>query len=142
MHLYNYLLAGALTTPNEAEQPALVASRATAGAELVGPFQLRIPLMLNTTDGHALVDSDGFPIEGIVGPDTDFYLRPKPGTSMTTLTATAPHNLTGRVLTGVALEGPSQRFTPVALALNSDVAIEFDIRWDGDCHPDIVGEAR
>ena len=45
------------------------------------------------------------PFDGVVEPGTDFYLRPAPGTSATTLTATTPHHLTGRVLTGVALEG-------------------------------------
>ena len=71
-----------------------------------------IPLTLSVADGHALVDADGSAIHGIVEPGTDFYLRPAPGTSATTLTATTPHNLTGRVLTGVALAGASQRFTP------------------------------
>ena len=68
----------------------------------------------------------------MVQPGTDFYLRPAPGTSATTLTATTPHNLTGRVLTGVALEGAPQRFTPIALTIPTDVAIEFDISWQAD----------
>jgi hypothetical protein len=89
-------------------------------------------LTLNASDGHALVDSDGFAIHGVVQPGTDFYLRPAPGTSTTTLTATTPQPRPGRVLTGVAPEAP-ERFTPVALAMTTDVAIHFDIRWDGDC---------
>jgi TQXA domain-containing protein len=137
VHLYNYLLAGALKAARETNEPGLVDTQATAGSELVGPFQVRIPLTLNAIDGHALVDTDGFAIDGIVQPGTDFYLRPAPGTSATTLTATTPHNLTGRVLTGVALEGAPQRFTPVALAMATDVAIHFDISWDGDCHPSL-----
>jgi hypothetical protein len=32
----------------------------------------------------------------------------------------------------VAPEAP-ERFTPVALAMTTDVAIQFDISWDGDC---------
>jgi TQXA domain-containing protein len=142
VHLYNYLLAGAVKARREPDEPGLVDTQATAGPELVGPFQVRIPLTLNATDGHSLVDTDGFAVDGIVKPGTDFYLRPAPGTSATTLTATTPHKLTGRVLTGVALAGAPQRFTPVALAIASDVAIHFDIRWDTDCHPDIVGEGR
>jgi len=133
VHLYNYLLAGALQTAVDADELGLVDTQATAGPELVGPFQVRTPLTLNADDGHALVDSDGFAIHGVVQPGTDFYLRPAPGTSATTLTATAPRNLTGRVLTGVAVQGASQQFTPVALAMTTDVAIHFDISWDGGC---------
>ena len=68
----------------------------------------------------------------IVQPGTDFYLRPAPGTSATTMTARTPHHLTGRVLTGVALDGAPQRFTPIALTVPTDVAIEFDITWQAD----------
>ena len=93
---------------------------------------MRIPLTLNVADGHSLVDADGFAIDGIVQPGTDFYLRPAPGTSATTLTATPSHQIAGKVLAGVAPEAPEQ-FTPVALAVPADVAIHFDIRWNGVC---------
>jgi TQXA domain-containing protein len=132
VHLYNYLLSGALKAPQEADEPVLVDTEATAGPELVGPFRVRIPLTLNVADGHSLVDADGFALDGIVQPGTDFYLRPAPGTSATTLTATTPDRLTGRVLAGVAPDAPEQ-FTPVALAVPADVAIHFDIRWNGVC---------
>jgi hypothetical protein len=33
------------------------------------------------------------------------------------------------VLTGVASEGAAQGFTPIALTVPTDVAIEFDITW-------------
>lgn len=133
VHLYNYLLAGAFKAPHETDEPGLVDTWAIAGSELVGPFQVRTPLTLNTTDGHTLVDADGFTVDGVVQPGTDFYLRPAPGTSAATLTAIPQHNLTGRVLTGLALAEAPQPFTPVALTVPSDVAIHFDIRWDGDC---------
>lgn len=133
VHLYNYLLAGALEAVVETDELDLVDTQATAGPALIGPFQVRTPLTLNAADGHTLVDSDGFAIHGVIQPGTDFYLRPAPGTSATTLTATTPQHLIGRVLTGVALEGASQRFTPVALAMSTDVAIHFDISWDGVC---------
>jgi hypothetical protein len=84
---------------------------------MVGPFQERILLTIKATDGLVPVDGGSFAIEGIAKRLTDFYLRP------------APHQA-------------AHRFSPVALALSSDVAIECDIRWDGVCHPDIVGEAR
>jgi hypothetical protein len=88
--------------------------------------------MLSAGDGHTLVDADGFPIGGVVAPGTDFYLRRAAGTSAATLTATTHENLPGRVLTGVALEGASHRFTPVALAIPTEMAIEFDISWKAD----------
>ena len=84
--------------------------------------------MLNAGIGHELVDADGFPVAGRVDPGTDFFLRPAPGTSATTLTATLPGDLHGRVLTGVSLESGAQ-FTPVALAVPTEMAIEFVISW-------------
>jgi TQXA domain-containing protein len=142
VHLYNYLLAGALEAVGETDEPGLVDTEATVRPELIGPFQVRIPLTLSATDGHALVDADGLAVDQIVQPGTDFYLRPAPGTSATTLTATTPHNLTGRVLTGVAVEGAPDRFTPVALTMPADVAIQFDISWDGHCRTDMMEKAH
>jgi TQXA domain-containing protein len=131
VHLYNYLLAEAHKARRRAE-PELIDTKAVADAELVGPFQVRIPLLLNAADGHALVDADGFAVDGAVQPGTDFYVRPAPGTSATTLIANTPNTLTGRVLTGVALDGAAQRLTPVALAIPTELAIEFDIRWEAE----------
>ena len=104
---------------------------AVADADLVGPFQVTTPLTLTASDGHHLVDADGFPIDS-VEPRTDFYLRPAPGSSTATLTAKTPADLHGRVLTGVALDPAAQRFTPVALAIPTETAIEFDISWETD----------
>ena len=138
VHLYNYLLTEARKALHETAEPALVDTQAIVDSELVGPFQVRIPLRLNTTDGHTVVDADGFPVDDVIQPGTDFYLRRPPGASATTLTATTPHNLTGRVLTGVALEGAQHRLTPVALAIPTEMAIEFDISWDGNCWADML----
>ena len=132
VHLYNYLLTGANNAIPDTDEPQLVDSQATAQSELIGPFQVPIPLTLRVTEGHTLVDADGLAIRDIVQPGMDFYLRPAPGTSATTMTATTPHNLSGRVLTGLALEGTPQRFTPIALTVPTDVAIEFDITWQAD----------
>jgi TQXA domain-containing protein len=133
VHLYNYLLAGASLAMRETDELRLVDTHATAAAGLVGPFQVRTPLTLNANDGHELVDADGAAIDGTLQPGTEFYVRPAAGTSTATLTATTAHEIASRVLTGVALEAARQRFTPVALAIPADVAIHFDIRWDGDC---------
>ena len=132
VHLYNYLLTGASKAVRNTEEPQLVDTHATAESELIGPFQVPIPLTLSVTEAHTLVDADGLAIRNIVQPGTDFYLRPAPGASATTVTAKTPHNLTGRVLTGVALEGAPQRYTPIALTVPTDVAIEFDITWQAD----------
>jgi TQXA domain-containing protein len=135
VHLYNYLLSGArnaLRDSLEINAPYLVDTQATVEAELIGPFQVPIPLTLSVAKGHALVDADGAQIDSVIQPDTDFYLRPAPGTSAATMTATTPHEQGGRVLTGVAFEGVTQRLTPIALTVPADVAIEFDITWQSD----------
>ncbi|WP_297729078.1 thioester domain-containing protein [Mycobacterium sp.] len=132
VHLYNYLLTGASNALRNSEEPRLVDTHATAESELIGPFQVRIPLSLSAAGGHTLVDADGLDVDDIVQPGTDFYVRPAPGTSAMTMTATTPHNLAGRVLTGEAFAGASQRFTPIALIVPIDVAIEFDITWQAD----------
>jgi hypothetical protein len=87
-------------------------------------------LALRATKGLPLIDADGFAIDGPIEPGTDFYLRPKPGTSNAVVTATVRDHLPGRVLTGVAQDEASHRFTPVALAIPTEMAIEFDISWD------------
>src|SRR5277367_4486272 len=135
VHLYNYLLSGARKAVggahNHAAEPALIDVVAVADGELIGPFQVTTPLTLTATDGHDLVDADGFAIDAVES-RTDFYLRRAPGTSTATVNATALDNLQGRVLTGVALDGAAQRFTPVALAIPTVMAIEFDIQWEAD----------
>jgi TQXA domain-containing protein len=135
VHLYNYLLAGAAAAAREIQkapaEPALVDTDAVVDADLIGPFQVTRPLVITASDGHSLVDADGFPVEP-VEPHTDFYVHRAPGSAATTLTAKTPHDLHGRVLTGVALDQAAQRFTPVALAIPTETALEFDIRWEGD----------
>ncbi len=132
VHLYNYLLNGACQALKNTEELRLVDHKATSDSELIGPFQVPIPLKLSVSEGHALVDPDGSAIHGIVEPGADFYLRPAPGTSATTMTATTSRHLTGQVLTGVALDWAPQRLTPIALTVPTDVAVEFDITWQAD----------
>ncbi len=135
VHLYNYLLAGAAASAPRAQkgvaEPALIDTHAVADAELIGPFQVTAPLTLAPADGHRLVDADGFAIDAVT-PGNDFYLRRAPGSSGATLTAKRSADLHGRVLTGVALNPAAQRFTPVALAIPTETAIEFDISWEDD----------
>ena len=67
VHLYNYLLAGASaaarTTQKRVVEPALIDTHAIADADLLGPFQVTAPLTIEPSDGHQLVDADGFAIE-------------------------------------------------------------------------------
>ncbi|OBI97195.1 TQXA domain-containing protein [Mycobacterium sp. 1465703.0] len=132
VHLYNYLLAQAGRAVHQADEALLIDQHATADLELVGPFQVRIPLILSANDGHQLVDADGFSLGEAIEPGTDFYIRQAPGTSGITLTAKTVSDLHGRVLTGVALDEASQRFTPVALAIPTEMNIEFDISWQAE----------
>jgi TQXA domain-containing protein len=135
VHLYNYLLAGAGKAVRSAHKPAvapaLVATHAVADADLIGPFRVTTPLTLATSDGHQLVDADGSAMDA-VQPRTDFYIRRAPNSSAATIIAKTPADLHGRVLTGVALDPAAQRFTPVALAIPTQTAIEFRISWEAD----------
>jgi TQXA domain-containing protein len=134
VHLYNYLLSGARQAANTENELGLIDTAATADSDLVGPFRVRSPLTLDASDGHALVDVDGFAIGSVVEPGTDFYVRRPPDASTTkattTLTATIPGGAGGRVLTGMALGQDGNRYTPIALAVPADVKVEFDISWD------------
>jgi hypothetical protein len=65
-----------------------------------------------------------------------------PGTSGITLTAKTVGDLHGRLLTGVALDQASQRFTPVALAIATRMNIEFDISWQAEAWSYVVGDNR
>jgi TQXA domain-containing protein len=134
VHLYNYLLTGAaaaVRTTHQDVEPTLIDDHAVADADLVGPFQVTTPLTLTASDGHHLVDADGFSIT-LVERRMDFYVRRAPGSSSATLSAKTPADLHGRVLTGVALDPAAQPFTPVALAIPTETAIEFDISWETD----------
>ncbi|OBH48885.1 hypothetical protein A5687_14790 [Mycobacterium mantenii] len=66
-----------------------------------------------------------------------------PGMSGITITAKTVGELHGRVLTGVALDEASHRFTPVALAIPTEMNIEFDISWQVDeAWSYVVGDKR
>jgi hypothetical protein len=146
VHLYNYLLAGAVRACRKTVQPRVVDADAVIESRLVGPFRLTMPLALIAADGHIVTSADGRMLDGVIEPNTDFYLRPASGTSAATLTAIVPgipHGFSGRVLTAVARDGPAQRLTPVALSVRADAAIHFDISWDANkARADIVGGGR
>ncbi|BDB41715.1 TQXA domain-containing protein [Mycobacterium kiyosense] len=147
VHLYNYLLSGAYTALRTAPQP-LIDSAAVADSGLVGPFQVSVPMTLSAGGDHHIVDAFGALLDGTVRPGTDFYVRFTPGSLGTKgirLTGSASHQLTGRVLTGVALADPARGsvagLTPVALTTPVHATIEFDITWQTNrARTDIVGE--
>ena len=67
-----------------------------------------------------------------VEPGTVVYLRPLRGGSSTTLSLTVPGSQDGyggRVLTGVARDEVSSRYTPVALAVPAQLVVDFDVDW-------------
>ena len=135
VHLYNYLLAGAAAAVRNADkavpQPKLVDTGAVVDGDLIGPFQVTTPLELSASDGHHLVDADGFAVDS-AEPGKDFYLCRAPGSTAATLTAKTESDLHGHVLTGAALDPAAQRFTPVALAIPTETAIEFELSWEAD----------
>jgi hypothetical protein len=69
----------------DTDEPQLVDTQATAEPELIGPFQVPIPLTLSVTDGHTLVGTDGSKIDETVQPGTKLDLRPAPGTHTDTI---------------------------------------------------------
>ncbi|UMB72205.1 thioester domain-containing protein [Mycobacterium paraterrae] len=135
VHLYNYLLAGAgaavRAVRNAASAPAIVDTDAVVDGDLLGPFRVTAPLTIAAPDGHHLVDADGFAVETVT-PGAEFYLRRAPGSRSAVLTTATAADLPGRVLTGVASDAAAQRFTPVALAIPTETAIEFHISWQDD----------
>lgn len=135
VHLYNYLLGGAAAAVRAARKgvaaPTFIDTDAVVDTDLVGPFRVTATLTLAATDGHHVVDADGFPLSS-VRPGTDFYLRRTPGSTTATLTAKTRAELRGRVLTGIALDPAAQRLTPVALAIPTETAIEFELSWEAD----------
>jgi TQXA domain-containing protein len=146
VHLYDYLLAGARRVHCDTVRPSVLDANAVIESGLVGPFRVAMPLALVAGEGHILADADDRTLNGVIEPDTDFYLRPPSGASAATLTAKVPgmpHEFGGRVLTAVARDEAAQRLTPVALSVRADVAIHFDISWDADnAWADTVGEGK
>jgi TQXA domain-containing protein len=124
VHLYNYLLDGALRA-RHTPSVDLVADDATAADGLVGPFRLTETARLTAATGE-IVDADGVAFTGPVPAGAEFYVRPRAGADGVVLTATLPGGATtGRVVTGVA--DANHRLTPVALAHPAPLEVDFAI---------------
>jgi TQXA domain-containing protein len=134
VYLYNYLLAGARAARASAVSPALAVDSATVSDGLVGPLRLK------TTDAATVTAADGTVlVRGadsgdcmLLQPHEEFFLRANPGGDSTTLTVEVPGEpggFGGRVLTGVVRDEVDGRFTPLALAVPTQLVVEFDVDW-------------
>ena len=135
VHLYRYLLAGARAAREAAVTPTLDVSRAVVDGELVGPFRLITADSATVRPANALVvRGDTAQADAVVRPSDEFYLRPIPGSTGTTITVEVPgepDGFGGRVLTGVVRDEVDGHFTPLALAVPAQLVVEFDIDWSG-----------
>lgn len=119
VHLYHFLLAGAQDARQKVVAPELITDDATVDDGLIGP------LRIVATDTVA-VSFDGGP-EQLVEPGAEFYVRSND--SAVALTVKVPgraDGFGGRILTAIASDGT--RLTPVALAVPTQLVVEFDLR--------------
>lgn len=130
--LYNYLLDGARRARARTVAPRLETARATVCADLIGPIRLHAtqPAALTVTPACSavLVDADGAGLAGAIEPGRDFYLRTTARTVTLTVTVPGtPDGHGGRVLTGVAREEASCRYTPLALVVPAQLVVDFEV---------------
>lgn len=138
VHAYRYLLDGARRARARSAAPDVGAAGVTVApeAETIGPFRLRATSAAALiATGAQVLDARRNAADGPLEPGTAFYLklgaRARADRSVT-LTVKVPgrddeHG--GRVLTGVARDENSRRFTPVALVVPTQSVVEFDLTW-------------
>lgn len=134
VQLYHYLLDGARRARQRTAAPSLSAAGAAANARgLVGPFRLgATDSAMLSADNAVVVDDSGVEAAGPLEPGSVIYLRPRQGQTSATVTMTVPgteDGYGGRVLTGVAREEVSNTYTPLALAIPTELVVDFDIEW-------------
>ncbi|HOB47992.1 MAG TPA: thioester domain-containing protein [Mycobacterium sp.] len=134
VHLYHHLLAGARAAREAAVTPALDATAAVVGGELVGPFRLHTAsaATVRAPQGHQVIHAGGADASALVAPGEDFHLRPTPGSTGVTLRIEVPGEQSGfggRVITGVVCDERDGHCTPLALAVPAQLIVEFDVRW-------------
>lgn len=133
VHLYNYLLAGARVARESVVTPSLHIDDAVLDTTIVGPFRLDVTDSASVTapEGHSVIDADGVVIDGPLDAGAEFYLHVPAGSEGVTLTVTVPgrpDGFGGRVITGVARDDDGS-YTPLALAVPAQLAVEFDLYW-------------
>ena len=133
VQLYHYLLDGARRARARSRAPQLISTGATVTGGLVGPFRLDVTdAAAVTSEDAVVVDATGAEITGPIEPGAEVYLRPLRGAASATLSLTVPGSQDGyggRVLTGVARDEVSSRFTPLALAVPAQLVVDFDVDW-------------
>ena len=134
VHLYNYLLSGARAARESLVTPHLEAERAVIDGRMVGPFRLEVTdsAAVSAPAGFTVMDAYGSAVSEPVRPGDDFYLRTPVGAEGVTLTVKVPgrpDGFGGRVITGVARDEVDGSYTPLALAVPAQLAIEFDLDW-------------
>jgi hypothetical protein len=85
-----------------------------------------------TAAGTLIVRGPDSGVSMLLQPHEEFYLRYSPGGHATTLTVEVPGEpggFGGRVLTGVVRGEVDGRFTPLALAVPTQLVVEFDLAW-------------
>ena len=135
VHLYNYLLAGARAARESVVAPVLHTESAVADGAIVGPFRLEVTdsAVVAASEGYAVIDADGVSIDGPLEAGVEFYLHVPAGAVGVTLTIKVPgrpDGFGGRVITAVARDEDGS-YTPLALAVPAQLAVEFDVDWSG-----------
>ncbi|HPX35528.1 MAG TPA: thioester domain-containing protein [Mycobacterium sp.] len=133
VHLYNYLLAGARAARESVVAPTLHFDAAVVDVTIVGPFRLDVTdsAAVTATEGYAVIDADGVVIDAPLDAGAEFYLLVPEGSGGVTLTVKVPgrpDGFGGRVITGVARDEDGS-YTPLALAVPAQLAIEFELSW-------------
>ncbi len=85
-----------------------------------------------SADNAVVVDDSGVEAAGPLEPGSVIYLRSRQGQTSATVTMTVPgteDGYGGRVLTGVVREEVSNTYTPLALAIPTELVVDFDIDW-------------
>lgn len=133
VHLYNYLLAGARAAREAVVAPSLHADSALVDSGIVGPFRLDVTdsAAVTASEGYAVIDADGLVIDSPLEAGAEFYLLIPEGSDGVTLTVKVPgrpDGFGGRVITAVARDEDGG-YTPLALAVPAQLAVEFDLYW-------------
>lgn len=133
VHLYDYLLAGAGTARAAAVTPWLRHPDAGVDGDTVGPFTLvAADVAAFSVAGARVVRGDGVAITEPLRPGAEFFLRTR--ACDVTLSIKVPgheQGYGGRVITGVARDENDGTYTPLALAVPTQVVVEFDISVRG-----------
>lgn len=134
VYLYNYLLTGARAARDAAVSPSLTVDCAAVSDGLVGPIRLETTdaATVTATDGTLIVRGTESGVSLLLQPEDEFFLRVDPSGQATTLTVEVPgepSGFGGRVLTGVVRDEADGSFTPLALAVPTQLVVEFDVDW-------------